>query len=133
MEATNNFSSYWESRHPTSPALQTLKQGDDPYVGFSIDSGGSNTYFSLWGPVLRQCCRATSLLLTTASEFLFSAVYVVARALHKMRQNVIPLGDGTALQDAISTISFQGVSGHIAFDAQLDPVELGLLPCYPFI
>ena len=43
VEATSNFSSHWESRDPASPGLQSLKQEDDPYVGFSIDAGESNT------------------------------------------------------------------------------------------
>ena len=130
---TSIFSSYWESRDPSSPGLKSLKQEDDPYVGFSIDAGDKHLTFPRSQELQYLCSSSASLLLLTASDFLFFAVYVVARALEKMRQNGNSLGNRNDLRNAIGSVSFQGVSGHIAFDTQLDPIESGLLPYYPFI
>ena len=54
------------------------------------------------------------------------AVYTVARAMHTMRAAGISLDDGQALRNAIAGSSFQGISGTIAFDSQLDPILSGL-------
>ena len=65
--------------------------------------------------------------------FAIDSVYVVARALHDMHQAGFPLDNGTALREAIGANNFQGVSGGIAFDSRLDPIESGRFDVVNFV
>ena len=50
VDASNNFSAYWQSEDPSSVGLQSLKSADEPYTGFAIDAGQSGYYLSLLDP-----------------------------------------------------------------------------------
>ena len=73
------------------------------------------------------CVKDTlTLQLNEFACFFLMAVYALAHAFDHLQLRGVALQNGTALKEAMQSINFQGLSGPIAFDSQLDPVASGL-------